>query len=66
MWLVTGGAGYIGSALVEKLISLGHEVKVIDDLKKHPAKILLDKNLKVTINSPAAPSSTNCLTEINF
>lgn len=30
--LVTGGAGYIGSALVERLISLGHEVKVIDDL----------------------------------
>ena len=30
--LVTGGAGYIGSALVERLISLGHEVKVIDYL----------------------------------
>ena len=30
--LVTGGAGYIGSALVERLISLGNEVKVIDDL----------------------------------
>ena len=30
--LVTGGAGYIGSHLVDRLVALGHEVSVLDDL----------------------------------
>lgn len=31
-WLVTGGAGYIGSHIVSDLISAGHEVVIVDDL----------------------------------
>lgn len=44
--VVTGGAGFIGSHLVERLVALGHEVHVVDNLAAgkreyvHPEAIL--------------------------
>jgi UDP-glucose 4-epimerase len=40
--LVTGGAGYVGSVLVEELVAAGHTVVVYDDLSKGHRDAVID------------------------
>jgi len=48
--LVTGGAGHIGSALVERLVNENAHVRVVDNLWRGKKEYLLDANKKPIID----------------
>jgi UDP-glucose 4-epimerase len=41
-FLITGGAGFLGSALTNRLVRDGHEVRVVDDLSRGDRNALVD------------------------
>src|SRR5215469_2720810 len=47
-YLVTGGAGFIGSHTVDELVRRGHGVVVLDDLSSGKAEKLADVCTKIT------------------
>lgn len=48
--LVTGGCGFIGSNLTRKLVKLGWQVDVVDDMSNGHLELLTDLKLRVLVN----------------
>ena len=49
--LVTGGASFIGSHLVDKLVSLGSKVTVVDNLSSGTLENLQNSKEKITFKN---------------
>lgn len=58
--LLTGGCGYVGTVLTQRLLDLGHEVTVVDlqwfgnFLRPHPKLTVLREDIRNTANLPMA------------
>ena len=49
--LVTGGAGFLGSHLVDSLVDRGHDVVVLDDLSRGEKSQISTAAKKLTLKS---------------
>ena len=54
--LITGGAGFIGSHTADRLLGMGHDVRILDNLQKpvHMKNIKLNITEKKCFNRPPA------------
>lgn len=55
-YLITGGAGFIGSHLTDALLAAGHQVRVLDDLSTGK-RANLDKRAELVVGNVAEPST---------
>ena len=49
--VITGGAGFIGSHIAEKLAKDGHEIVIVDNLDPYYSVDLKRKNVDIVLNS---------------
>jgi len=51
VFLITGGAGFIGSSLADRLLELGHKIVVIDNFDPYYERATKERNIKNSINN---------------
>ena len=56
--LITGGAGFIGSHLSDYFLREGHQVIVIDNLRREARRTFEMRNEAPVLNIAGIPSST--------
>lgn len=49
--LITGGAGFIGSSLADKLLALGHQVIVLDNFNDYYNPAIKRKNIEIALQN---------------
>jgi nucleoside-diphosphate-sugar epimerase len=60
-YIVTGGCGFIGSNLVDKLINLGHEVTIFDDLSSGKVENLNEKARFIEVDISSDDELSECI-----
>ena len=62
--VVTGGAGFIGSHLVDALLALGHEVKVLDNFSTGRVENLVGSQEQISVVECDLSESGNWMSEL--